>query len=204
MDESAVKGRAAELAALIGSRICHDLISPVGAIANGVELLEMTGAAQGPEMALIADSVAHAGARIRFFRLAYGVAGDRQVGRDEVVSVLAAVHGDGRLRVDWAVAGDRPRALVRLALLGLQCCEAALPMGGEVRISETGGAWRVRAQGERLTLEETLWSALDGGAAEALQITPARVQFALLPLAAAEAGRRLRLRRGAGMVEIGF
>ncbi len=47
-----------DLAALVGSRICHDLISPIGAIGNGVELMMMEGAAKGPEMALITESVA--------------------------------------------------------------------------------------------------------------------------------------------------
>ncbi len=54
-----------DLAALIGSRICHDLISPIGAIGNGLELLSMAGAG-GPEVALISDSVSNANARIRF------------------------------------------------------------------------------------------------------------------------------------------
>ena len=48
------------LAELIGSRICHDLISPIGAITNGLELLEMVGAVQGPEMELISGSVGSA------------------------------------------------------------------------------------------------------------------------------------------------
>jgi histidine phosphotransferase ChpT len=46
------------LADLIGSRLCHDLSNPLGAIGNGVELLDLTGAAQGPEMDLIRDAVA--------------------------------------------------------------------------------------------------------------------------------------------------
>ena len=58
------------LAALIGSRICHDLISPIGAINNGLELLGMTGSSEGPELQLITDSVGSATARIRFFRIA--------------------------------------------------------------------------------------------------------------------------------------
>ncbi|MFC3118133.1 histidine phosphotransferase family protein [Jhaorihella thermophila] len=202
MGETTVKQREADLAALIGSRICHDLISPIGAISNGLELLELAGAAQGPEMGLIADSVAHAGARIRFFRLAYGAAGDQRVGRDEVISVLDAVHAGGRLRVDWAVTGDQPRTMVRLALLALQCCETAMPMGGEVRIAETGGRWTVTAQSERLSLDERLWAALDGGVAD--EITPARVQFLLLPIAAAEAGRSVEVSGRADGVTIAF
>ena len=45
-----------DISALLGSRICHDLISPIGAISNGVELLMLDGLAKGPEMALVADS----------------------------------------------------------------------------------------------------------------------------------------------------
>jgi histidine phosphotransferase ChpT len=63
-----------DLTSLIGSRICHDLISPLGAIGNGVELLAMSGTAPGPEMDLISQSVENANARIRFFRVAFGAA----------------------------------------------------------------------------------------------------------------------------------
>ena len=63
-----------DLTALVGSRICHDLISPLGAIGNGLELLQLSGLPQGPEWALIAESVENASARIRFFRIAYGAA----------------------------------------------------------------------------------------------------------------------------------
>ena len=59
-----------DLAALVSSRICHDLISPIGAINNGLELLNMSGLAHdGPEIQLIGDSVKSARARIRFFRI---------------------------------------------------------------------------------------------------------------------------------------
>lgn len=68
-----------DLSALIGSRICHDLISPLGAIANGVELMVLTGAEQTPKMLLFAESVEAANARIEFFRLAYGTGGADQL-----------------------------------------------------------------------------------------------------------------------------
>lgn len=91
----------ADLAALIGSRICHDLISPIGAIGNGVELLAMTGAA-GPEVALIAESVAAANARIRFFRIAFGAApADQRIGAPEVRSILDDLSRGGRFRWGW-------------------------------------------------------------------------------------------------------
>ena len=67
-----------DLAALISSRICHDLISPIGAINNGLELLGMSGQSlDTPEMSLINESVQNASARIRFFRIAYGAASEQ-------------------------------------------------------------------------------------------------------------------------------
>lgn len=58
--------------ALIGSRICHDLINPLGAIGNGIELLSLSGMAASPEMTLVQDSVNNATARVKFLRLAFG------------------------------------------------------------------------------------------------------------------------------------
>ena len=90
-----------DLISLLGSRICHDLISPIGAISNGLELLVMDGAQGGPEMVLISESVANANARIRFFRIAYGIAQDEQrIGRAEVMSVLSDVTSGGRIKID--------------------------------------------------------------------------------------------------------
>ena len=66
------------LAKLIASRICHDLISPVGAIANGMELVALTGADITPEFELISDSVAGANARIKFYRVALGMSSAEQ------------------------------------------------------------------------------------------------------------------------------
>ena len=74
------------LAKLIASRICHDLISPVGAIANGMELVALTGADITPEFELISDSVAGANARIKFYRIALGMSSaDQKLGRSEKI-----------------------------------------------------------------------------------------------------------------------
>ena len=80
------------IAALIGSRICHGLNSPIGAIGNGVEFLTMSASVgSSPELDLITDSVHHTNARIRFFRIAYRAASmDNVIGRQEVISVLTA------------------------------------------------------------------------------------------------------------------
>ncbi|MDA7963173.1 MAG: histidine phosphotransferase, partial [Ruegeria sp.] len=96
-------GSDVNLAELIGSRICHDLISPIGAITNGLELLEMVGGSQGPEMELISGSVGSAGAKIRFFRVAFGAASDQPLGRAEVTSLLQDIEQASRVRVRWHV-----------------------------------------------------------------------------------------------------
>ncbi|MEX0338830.1 MAG: histidine phosphotransferase family protein, partial [Arenibacterium sp.] len=140
------------LATLIGSRICHDLISPVGAITNGLELLEMSGSMDGPELELISDSVQNAGARIRFFRIAYGMASDQMLGRLEVTSVLKDISAGGRLRFDWRPDAPHPRALVRLAFLALQCCETAMPYGGGVRIYNFGERWDIKRTNNKMKM----------------------------------------------------
>lgn len=181
------------LASLIGSRICHDLISPIGAITNGLELLDMTGAVQGPEMDLIADSVGNAGARIRFFRVAYGAAGDQMMGRPEVVSVLEDLNRGGRLKVQWAPLEPQPRTEVRLAFLALQCLETAMPYGGNVQVISDAGAWSLSGLANKLNVDQALWRWLDGSADSEPKITPALVQFALFPAVADELGRVARV-----------
>ncbi len=176
----------ANLAALIGSRICHDLISPVGAINNGLELLAMSGAMAGPELELISDSVLNANARIRFFRIAFGAAGDQQMGRAEIVSVLDDISKAGRLKFQWDYADGCSRSAVRMAFLAALCLETALPYGGMITMTCTDGKWTVAGEGRKVAVEASLWGYLDGSDTSA-SLTPAQVQFAMLPAAATEA-----------------
>ncbi|MFT7594345.1 MAG: histidine phosphotransferase ChpT [Paracoccaceae bacterium] len=191
------------LAALIGSRICHDLISPIGAISNGLELLDLAGGAQGPEMDLIADSVGDAGARIRFFRIAYGAASEQMLGRAEVVSVLDDMLRGARLKVQWAPLDPQPRAEVRLAFLALQCLETAMPYGGTVRILAEGGVWTAIGKADKLNVDDNLWSDM-GTPGTTPKITPAQVQFALLPAVAADLGRKPRMMHDGDQITIRF
>lgn len=179
-----------DLASLIGSRICHDLISPIGAINNGLELMTMSGAQDGPEIGLIGESVGNASARIRFFRIAFGAAGNQLVGPVEIDSILRDQFGGSRLEVNWALDTPQPRTLVRLAFLAILCFESILPYGGRVDVAEVNGVWRLEGSAERVNVEEMLWSLLGGAAAED-RLLPAHVQFALLPLIAQECGRQV-------------
>ncbi|HBG98974.1 MAG: histidine phosphotransferase [Rhodobacteraceae bacterium] len=168
------------LAALIGSRICHDLISPIGAIGNGLELLSMAGDVQGPEVALMSESVASANARIRFFRIAYGLApADSLLGRAEVARVIDDTFRGGRLSVVWMPEGDQPRQAVKIAFLCLQCLESAMPHGGEAVVRRDGPGWRIEGDAARLRIEPRLWGPLSNPDT-ILELTSSDVQFGVL------------------------
>ncbi|MEM8576897.1 MAG: histidine phosphotransferase family protein [Pseudomonadota bacterium] len=191
-----------DLAALIGSRICHDLISPIGAINNGLELLGMAGQAGGAELDLITQSVENASARIRFFRIAYGAAGKQLVGRAEVVSTLKDYSAGGRLEMAWGPLEPHPRSQVRLAFLALQCLESAMPYGGRVDVTQAGGAWTLTGQADKLNVDAALWSILEGGPVS--DVSPSQVQFALLATLGAEAGRQVRVTHDGAHITLSF
>jgi histidine phosphotransferase ChpT len=170
-----------DLLALLGSRICHDLISPIGAISNGVELLMMDGSTMGPEIALISESVANANARIRFFRVAYGAAGaDQKIGQAEVVSILSDLTRGGRLAIDWHGPADLPRREVKLAFLAIQCLETAMAFGGRIAVDCRDGRWTLTGTATKLKIDGDLWEVLTNPAAKP-DITAAQVHFALIP-----------------------
>ena len=170
-----------DLTALLGARICHDLISPIGAISNGVELLMMEGSTKSPELALIADSVTHANARIRFFRVAFGSSGgDQRLGRAEILAILTDLTRGGRLSIDWNSPPEVPRRDVKLAFLLIQCLESALAYGGKIALTQTDGRWLITGRAPKLKIDAALWEVLVNPAAVA-EIGPAQVQFLLVP-----------------------
>ncbi len=181
---------ATDLASSVASRICHDLASPLGAIANGLELLLLTGLEASPELTLLEESVASAKARVRFFRIAFGAAGRQPVGRAEVLDILGTISKGSRIAYDWAVDGDVSRSAVKAAFLAIQCLETALPVGGQVRVELDGDLWTVSAQSLRLRIDAENWNALDasnGGIVDAASL----VQFILLPQAVSDLDRTL-------------
>ena len=192
------------LGALIGSRICHDLISPVGAISNGLELLGLAGVPDGPEMALVSGSAAHANARLRFFRVAFGLTSESQTMPDaEMRSVTDEIYC-GKIRCDWQVWGALPRAMAQAAFLGILCAEQAIPFGGTIRVEGDAGALRITAIGERAEPNIAHWAWLTAPDAQNLADLPAsQVQFALLPQLLAEMGRTAQLQMN-GSVSLSF
>jgi histidine phosphotransferase ChpT len=193
-----------DLAALIAARICHDLISPIGAIGNGVELMAMEAKGVAPELALISESVANANARIRFFRISFGSAnGDQRIARSEVVSLLADLGRGGRLSYDWQSASDLSRREVRLAFLLLQCVETALAFGGKIAVVQDEGSWSIHAEAGRLKIDLALWEVLTEPRAPA-EIGSGQVHFALVPTELARQGRRLVTEIGQTSIRLAF
>lgn len=165
-----------DLVALVGSRICHDLISPLGAIGNGIELMLLAGGEDSPEMALVRESLENASGRIRFFRIAFGAA---QSGHGvKAVEIVSALEDAGRKAViDWRVPGDCPRPETKLAFLLTACCESAMPFGGTITVNEAGGIWSVTGRAERMKIVPDDWAHLTGAGGE---LTPAKVHFGLV------------------------
>ncbi|MBO9472201.1 histidine phosphotransferase [Shimia sp. R10_1] len=193
-----------DFSALVGSRICHDLISPVGAIGNGLELLALTGDAKGPEMEMIEDSVKNANARIRLFRVAFGQPGDEQmVGTQEIQSILSDLAPASRVETFWEVEGAVARSELRLAFLTLMCFETSMPFGGTISIAKEGAGWYLLAESEKLRADTDLWGPVShGDVPEGL--VPAKVQFGLLPQGVNLLGRTLNVSMTDMSLEVRF
>lgn len=181
------------VAALIGSRICHDLISPVGAVTNGLELLAMSGVGDSPELSLVNSSAADASARIRLFRLAFGAASDGQsTSSDELRRILSDHYSDGRISVAWLPESDIPRKMAQTVILAVLCVEQSLPFGGELRIAQSDDAWTVTGTAERIRERPELWAGLTGEA-PLTDLAPADVQYLLLNNMLNDMGRTCRV-----------
>ncbi len=164
-----------DLASMLCSRLCHDLLSPVGALSNGLELLADE---RDPEMRqrcfeLLEQSAKVSADKLKFFRLAFGAAGGfgESVPVDEARSVTEALVGDAkRVELNWALSADRlPTGAVKVLLNFAQIGLDALVRGGTLDVgAETrNGASEivVRAAGPRIAFDQTIGRALEGGLA---------------------------------------
>ena len=177
-----------DLIALLGSRICHDLISPIGAINNGLELLALNGAAQGPEMALIAQSVENASARLRFFRIAFGNPGGQNMTPIDIITILDDMSRGSRTSFHWPGDQGASRETVQLGFLALMCLEEVIPYGGQITLTPDPEGLSVVARGERTNKTAEAWETMQSDRPEA-NISSSNIQFYILPTIANFRGR---------------
>jgi histidine phosphotransferase ChpT len=161
-----------DLASLLCSRLCHDMLSPVGALSNGLELLADE---KDPEMRqrcleLLDQSARISADKLKFFRLAFGAAG----GFGDMVPVAEAravvdslvAHND-RIELRWALGGEmlpKPavKTMLNLALIGIEALVrgGTLDIGAEIR--EGASEIVIRAAGKKIAFDPAIGRALDG------------------------------------------
>lgn len=184
---------------LLCSRLCHELASPVGAVNNGIEMIEEFDRSMLPEaMPLIAESARLVAARLKFYRMAYGLAGIRSIeSLDEIKELGDALLMDGRSTLRWPEGTAIPdlengwgKMLLNMIPLALE----ALPRGGVLNIhlaaAEQGLAMAVTAQGEGARYQA---DCLDALAADATveDLTPRTVHAYFVARLAHRLNRRI-------------
>jgi histidine phosphotransferase ChpT len=196
---------ALDLASLLASRLCHDMLSPVGALSNGLELLREE---KDPEMRrrcfeLLEQSAKASADKLKFFRLAFGAAGGfgEMVPVAEARELITALLGDsGRIELEWAVAGETlPKAAVKtllnLAATGIEALVrgGTLEVGAELRNGSSEIV--IRAAGPRIAFDETIGRALDGSL-PAAELSSRTAPAAMLHQLAASTGGGLQWHLG--------
>src|SRR5438309_3241729 len=163
---------ALDLAALLCSRVCHDLISPTGAIVNGLEVLDEKDSDQETRnfaLDLIKKSARTASARLQFCRLAFGAAGSAgaQIDLSDAESMARGFIEDGKVKLGWSV----PRALlpknrVKLLLNMLVIATQTIPRGGTLTVESTGEGetmgFRITAAGLNARIPQAVPGLLEG------------------------------------------
>ena len=188
-----------DFAALLCSRLCHDLVSPVGAINNGLEILEeeQDAAMREAVFDLINKSTQQTANRLQFFRLAFGAGGgfSAQLDLREVEKAVRALLTGSRVNLDWQVGVlNGSKSLVKLLLNVCLVSSEALIRGGTltVKLAENVGelALLVEGNGERIIMQETVKEGLRGNLTED-QLEPRNVPAYLAACVATEMNSHL-------------
>ncbi|MEM6460688.1 MAG: histidine phosphotransferase family protein [Pseudomonadota bacterium] len=191
-----------DLAALLCSRVCHDVISPVGAINNGLELLD-EGGADEDAMDLIRSSAHNASVRLKFARLAFGASGSVGASLDTGEAEKAVkdfVSADNKTEVTWhgaraIIAKNKVKLLLNLFLVAL----ASIPRGGNVEISledlETAPRFSLKARGKMVRVPPKFLEIHSGSLDEPIDAHSVQPYYTVL--LASEAGMTVNAKAGA-------
>lgn len=185
-----------DLAALLCSRVCHDIILPVGAINNGLELLE-EGGADEDAMDLIRTSAINASVRLKFARLAFGASGSVGASIDTgeaEKAVLDYVSADAKTQVTWT--GSRaiiPKNKVKLLLNLFLVAYGAIPRGGTIDVTledlETAPKYRLVCKGRMIRVPPKFLEIHSGQLEEAIDAHAIQPYYTVL--LAEEAGMKI-------------
>jgi len=155
------------LTELIASKICHDLTSPVGAVANGVEIMEEIGV-EDDVTALIAFSAEQASAKLKTLRMAYGLGGADESIKLELIHQTYGeyVEGDNRVKQDWDpnmdIGFETHRGFPKLLMCCLLLAGDALPKGGVISVkAEEDSTLLITAEGENAALRDNVLNTLE-------------------------------------------
>ena len=189
-----------DLAALVASRVCHDIISPVGAITNGLEVLDEEGNEDMAEFAmdLIRKSARQASAKLQFARLAFGAAGSAGASIDlgDAQEVATGYMSNEKANLEWAMPRlllpkNQVKLILNLLLLMNQC----VPRGGTITISmegdESAPNFLLRAEGTNARIPQVVNEILSGQEPERIDAHTVQPIYAVL--LAGEAGLNIEL-----------
>ena len=161
-----------DFASMLASRLCHDLLSPVGAFANGLELLADE---RDPEMRarcidLLEQSARTSANKLKFFRLAFGSAGGfgELVPADEAKSAIQGIIGDRAIELNWMIGAEPlPKPAVKIVLNLALLLVDALVRGGRLDIGceNQGGATEIalHVEADRIFLDADVERILKDG-----------------------------------------
>ncbi|PHP67301.1 histidine phosphotransferase [Zhengella mangrovi] len=190
---------ATDLGALLCSRVCHDIISPVGAINNGLELLD-EGGADEDAMALIRASARNASARLQFARIAFGAAGSAgmQIDTGDAEAVAKAFIANEKPEFEWVGARALlPKNKVKLLLNLILIANGAIPRGGKIVVQledlETSPRFTLTSTGKMIRVPPKFLE-LHGGNTPSEPIDAHSVQPYYTLLLAREAGMTIDIR----------
>ena len=160
-----------DFAALLVSRVCHDLVSPVGAVVNGLEVLadERDPAMRADALKLVTSSADQAAARLQFARIAFGAAGSAGAALDltELGRIARGLLNGGKIAIEWNAANTTwPKDWAKLLMNAIVVTAESLPRGGSIRVetSPNGSppAFQLYAAGQGARVLEQIERALRG------------------------------------------
>jgi histidine phosphotransferase ChpT len=175
-----------DLSALLCSKVCHDVISPVGAIANGLEVLEDEKDAEMRDIAfdLVKRSSRQASAKLQFCRIAFGAAGSAgsSIDTGDAEDVARKFIGEDKIELEWAIPREiRPKSEVKLMLNMLMLAISSIPRGGKIVMGVAdGGGITATATGKNAKVPEKTSVMLSGDVQEeAMDARLAQVYYTL-------------------------